>query len=249
LSQRIGVKTSTILNRSRFPDTDGSRPPYSARIYPRVSSPQPSMPDHPRSFEPPEGTPNSGSDDSRSRDFAGLYRATLSPLRRYLARLLGNTTEAQDIAHDAYVRVYPSIENKTAEKPEALLYVTARRLAINRLKRRSISPEGTAGSSDPAHQTTASACPSVPQQVMAQQELSLLETAIAELPAGCRAVLLLRKVELLSHREIADRLGIAVSTVEKQHARALRLLRAALPAEAFHHHNPDASAATQEARS
>jgi RNA polymerase sigma-70 factor (ECF subfamily) len=44
-------------------------------------------------------------------------------------------------------------------------------------------------------------------------------------------VLLLRKVELLSHREIADRLGIAISTVEKQHARALRLLRAALPAE------------------
>jgi RNA polymerase sigma-70 factor (ECF subfamily) len=44
-------------------------------------------------------------------------------------------------------------------------------------------------------------------------------------------VLLLRKVELLSHREIAARLGIAISTVEKQHARALRLLRAALPAE------------------
>jgi RNA polymerase sigma-70 factor (ECF subfamily) len=46
-------------------------------------------------------------------------------------------------------------------------------------------------------------------------------------------VLLLRKVELLSHREIAERLGIAVSTVEKQHARALRLLRAALPAESM----------------
>jgi len=42
---------------------------------------------------------------------------------------------------------------------------------------------------------------------------------------------LLRKIELLSHREIAERLGITVSTVEKQHARALRLLRAALPAE------------------
>ncbi len=51
------------------------------------------------------------------------------------------------------------------------------------------------------------------------------------LPPGCRQVLLLRKVELLSHREISERLGIAISTVEKQHARALRLLRAALPAE------------------
>jgi RNA polymerase sigma-70 factor (ECF subfamily) len=162
------------------------------------------------------------------RDFATLYRATLTPLRRYLSRLLGNTAEAQDIAHDAYIRVYPTVTQPYTEQPEALLYVTARRLAINRLKRRSISPiHSGPGDFDSA----ASAAPGVEQQVMARQELNLLETAIAELPPGCRAVLLLRKVELLSHREIADRLGIAISTVEKQHARALRLLRAALPAE------------------
>ena len=187
--------------------------------------------------------------DAKPRDFATLYRATLAPLRRYLARLLGNTTEAQDVAHDAYLRVYPSVENQTAEKPEALLYVTARRLAINRLKRRSISPLGTAGSADPAHDTAPSSSPTIPQQVMARQELALLEHAIAELPAGCRAVLLLRKIELLSHREIADRLGIAVSTVEKQHARALRLLRAALPAETLPHNSPAESAPHQEASS
>jgi RNA polymerase sigma-70 factor (ECF subfamily) len=64
--------------------------------------------------------------------------------------------------------------------------------------------------------------------VIARQELDILQHAIEQLPQGCRAVLLLRKIELLSHREIADRLGIAVSTVEKQHARALRLLRAEL---------------------
>jgi RNA polymerase sigma-70 factor (ECF subfamily) len=65
---------------------------------------------------------------------------------------------------------------------------------------------------------------------MARQELRQLEQAIAQLPEGCRTVLLLRKIELLSHQEIATRLGIAVSTVEKQHARALRLLRASLDA-------------------
>lgn len=182
----------------------------------------------------------------KPKDFASLYRATLSPLRRYLARLLGNTTEAQDVAHDAYMRVYPSIENQSAEKPEALLYVTARRLAINRLKRRSISPLSPEGV---ALETTASTTPGVAQQVMARQELVLLQEAIAELPEGCRTVLLLRKVELLSHREIAERLGIAVSTVEKQHARALRLLRAALPAETLRHNDSSESSPDQEASS
>ena len=169
------------------------------------------------------------------RDFTTLYQATVTPLRRYLSRLLGNTSEAQDIAHDAYLRLYPTLKSQSAENPEALLYVTARRLAINRLKRRSISPihPGEAN-----YDSAASASPSVEQEVMARQELTLLEAAIAELPPGCRAVLLLRKVELFSHREIADRLGIAISTVEKQHARALRLLRAALPAESIAFSSP-----------
>ena len=163
----------------------------------------------------------------RPRDFATIYRTTIAPLRRYLARLLGNTAEAQDIAHDAYLRVFPTPDSTSAEQPEALLYTTARRLAINRLRRRDLSPISGAPLSDEA----ASAAPGVAQQVMARQELAALEQAIAALPAGCRTVLLLRKVELLSHREIAARLGIAISTVEKQHARALRLLREALPAE------------------
>ena len=160
-----------------------------------------------------------------TRDFASLYRTTLAPLRRHLARILGNPTEAQDIAHDAYVRVYPVLEKKSAEKPEALLYTTARRLAFNRLKRRRISPFAP---EPPEPELTASPAPGVVQQVIARQELQQLEQAIAQLPEGCRTVLLLRKLELLSHQEIADRLGIAISTVEKQHARALRLLRANL---------------------
>jgi RNA polymerase sigma factor (sigma-70 family) len=173
-------------------------------------------------------------DKTRPRDFAGLYRATVAPLRRHLARILGNPNEAQDIAHDAYLKVYPAMENQTAEKPEALLYTTARRLAFNRLKRRRVAPFA---SEPPLAELSASSAPGVVQQVMARQEWQHLEQAIAQLPEGCRTVLLLRKIELLSHQEISDRLGIAISTVEKQHARALRLLRTALAA-----HQPTAPA-------
>lgn len=164
-------------------------------------------------------------ENAGQRDFATLYSATLAPLRRYLTRLLGNASEAQDVAHDAYMRVYPTITGQPTRYPTALIYTAARRLAINRLKRRSISPIARESSNA---ETAASQAPGVEQQVMARQELEILEKAIAELPEGCKAVLLLRKIELLSHREISERLGIAVSTVEKQHARALRLLRSAL---------------------
>lgn len=162
------------------------------------------------------------------RDFSALYRTTIAPLRNYLRRFLRNPSEAEEIAHDAYLRIYPYAQKGTAEKPEALLFTTARRLAINRIKRRQIAPFSTTQAPE---DNAVSPQPGVAEQVMARQELQALEEAIAGLPPGCRQVLLLRKVELLSHQEISERLGIAISTIEKQHARALRLLRAALEAK------------------
>jgi RNA polymerase sigma-70 factor (ECF subfamily) len=181
---------------------------------------------------------------SSSADFGRLYRATLLPLRRYLTRLLGNTAEAQDVAHDAYLRIYPQKGKPPADKPEALLYTTARNLAFNRLKRRSISPIAPSAAN---YETTATSTPGVAQEVMARQERDMLEKAISELPQGCRSVLLLRKVERLSHHEIADRLGIAISTVEKQHARALRLLRASLENQMDRGSHPACSATENRA--
>jgi len=168
-----------------------------------------------------------GSHDHR---FATLYRATLAPLRRYLGRLIGNRTEAQDLAHDAYARVYAAMDAQRVEKPEAFLYTTARRLALNQIKRRQIAPVQDDDASKIIEFTPAGA-PGVEQQVIARQEWARLEAAIAALPPGCRQVLLLCRMEQRTHAEIAAAVGIAISTVEKQHARALRLLRAALQAQ------------------
>lgn len=159
--------------------------------------------------------------------FPALYAATIKPLRRYLARILGSHTDAQDIAHDAYARVYEAMDTKWPDRPEAFLFTTARHLALNQIKRRKIAPVQNTDLSNIIEFTPA-ATPGVEHLVMAREEWLRLEAAIARLPAGCRQVLLLRKVEQLSHAEIARTLGIAISTVEKQYARALRLLRAAL---------------------
>lgn len=164
--------------------------------------------------------------DANHPDFGSFYRATVTPLRRYLARMLGSRSDAQDLAHDAYARVYAAFECERVRQPKAFLFTTARRLALNQIQRRRIAPvrEGDGKLIELAAAET----PGVERLVMARQEWAQLEAAIAALPPGCRAVLLLCKLEGLSHAEIGARLGIAISTVEKQHARALRLLRAAV---------------------
>jgi len=161
---------------------------------------------------------------STHTDFSILYRATLAPLRRYLSRLVGSNSDAQDIAQDAYLRVFLAMrDDKGVREPQAFLYTAAKHIALNQLRRRHLEP--ISGLSVTIEETTPSPTPGVEQLVIARQEWEQFETALAGLPAGCRRVLLLRRVERLSPDEIADRLGIARSSVEKHLARALRLLR------------------------
>lgn len=159
------------------------------------------------------------------RSFGSLYQTTLTPLRRYLASVLGCRHEAQDIAHDAYLRTYEAMREKPVFQPKAFLFTTAKRLALNYRRRRGhrMQPAENAVLDREAADT-----PDARAIAIDRQERADLEAAIASLPAGCREVLILRNREGLSHQEIADRLGLARSSVEKHLARALRLLRAAL---------------------
>jgi RNA polymerase sigma factor (sigma-70 family) len=163
---------------------------------------------------------------AKRSDFGGFYERTIAPLRRYLLRMIGNTSEAQDLAHDAYAKVFRAMEGRELGHPQAFLYATARNLALDQLKRRGRSPFDPQAAPEDA--TTPSGAPGVTSVVMAREEWALLGEAMAKLPPGCRQVLQLRMVEHLSHDEICQRLGLARSSVEKHLMRAVRLLHEAM---------------------
>lgn len=157
-------------------------------------------------------------------DFSSLYASTLAPLRRYLARLLGSPADAEDIAHDAFKRVYEAMDLKWLEHPRSYLFTTARRLALNQIEHKSHQAHPREDA-DNVIEFTPSSSPGIEQVVMAREEWQRTEDAISRLPLGCRKVLLMCEVDRLSHAEIAKTLNLSVSTIEKHHARALRLLR------------------------
>jgi RNA polymerase sigma-70 factor (ECF subfamily) len=70
------------------------------------------------------------------------------------------------------------------------------------------------------------------RELSARQELAQLKRALDALPPRCRQVLVLRKIEGLSQREVAMQMGITQATVEKQLAKAVRGLADALGAPA-----------------
>lgn len=138
---------------------------------------------------------------------------------------LGNRQVAEDVVHDAYVRVLERASDTPIEQPRAFLYRTALNLVIDGHRRnvvRQAEPLEVLDG-DERFETPSPHC-SFDQS----QRLDLLQRALDELPPLCRESFLLRKLDGLSHPEIAERLGISRSLVEKHIVNAMKHCRVRL---------------------
>ena len=146
------------------------------------------------------------------------YRELVS----FLSARLGNAHAAEDVVHDAYVRVLERTAGEPIEQPRAFLYRTALNLVIDGHRRntlRQIEPLDVLDTEERFFSPS-------PQVLMDHgQRLEMLQRALAELPAACRDSFLLRKLEGLSHLEIAERLGVSRSVVEKNIVNAMKHCR------------------------
>ena len=122
-----------------------------------------------------------------------------------------------------YIRVYEAAAKaRPTTSPKTFLFQTARHLLIDRVRRsRIVSIEGVADL-DALNVLVDELSPE--HRVHARQELNLLARAFARLSPKCREVIWMRRVDQLSQREVASRLGISESSVEKHVIKGTRLL-------------------------
>jgi RNA polymerase sigma factor (sigma-70 family) len=147
-------------------------------------------------------------------------------LTRYLNRVWPNMSEIPDLRQDIYVRVYESARGSRPAAPRAFLFATARNLLIDHIRRsRVVSIEPTA---DEAALDALVDDVSPERHVGARQELQSLALAFDSLSDKCRSVVWLRRIEGLSQRQTAERLGLREVAVESQLARGMRLLARAV---------------------
>jgi len=135
--------------------------------------------------------------------------------------------DANDIVQDAYVRLTAAVDRTDVRDPVAFLKTTTINLIRDRARASSIRQNVVVGTAQDIEQI-ACAAPSVEQTVIGRQQLALLELALAELPPKRRAVLVLYRFDNLSHAEIAERLGMSISMVEKHVRLALEHCRRSL---------------------
>jgi RNA polymerase sigma factor (sigma-70 family) len=161
-------------------------------------------------------------------------------LRGYLRRFFKNAADVEDVVQETYARLLalndPALHG--VRNWHAFLFTTARNVALDCIRRSrvvsldALAEMGSADVLDPA--------PSADEALNARQELALLLETIASLPDRCRETLTLRKLYGLSQREIARRLEITESTVEKHVAYGVRLCAERMFAKRGGRGKPDA---------
>lgn len=143
-------------------------------------------------------------------------------LRRYILRTWRRPDDLHDLVQEAYAKVYQAAQVSRPRSPKAFLFTTTYHLIADRLRReRVVSIEAVA---DLESLNVSVDEISEERRVSARQELRMLSEALDRLPARCREVLWLRRVEALPIKIIAARLGVEVVTVDKHLMRARRLL-------------------------
>lgn len=147
----------------------------------------------------------------------------------FVARKTGCREQARDIVQESYARVLSrygtQASGTSSELQIARLFVTAKRLLIDRFRRRQYWPDVPVLPEDlldagPQHQPE--------WKLMRQQEARRLLQAIDALPPRCREAFTRFKLDGQSQREIALSMGISVNMVEKHIMRGMLSCKQAL---------------------
>ena len=134
-------------------------------------------------------------------------------LKRFVARYFSSQHDIEDVVQEAYLRAYAAERTREIEAPKAYLFRIAKNVALSKLTKK--SRQITDYLEEASVSAVVDNAPSAELELAAQELLGLYCQAIATLSEKCREVFLLRKVYGLSHKEIAARMSLSISSVEK----------------------------------
>jgi RNA polymerase sigma-70 factor (ECF subfamily) len=119
-----------------------------------------------------------------------------------------------DICQETIVRALEAERDRNIDTPDAFLFGVARNVVRKQLDKQSNSLidfiEDIVPSEFSAEQ------PTIEEEIDSRQKMERFTGSVAKLPRQCQRVFVLKKVYGYSHKEISAKLGISISTIEKQ---------------------------------
>ena len=151
--------------------------------------------------------------DKQGVNILNAFQLHQLSLKRFIGRYLNNAQDIEDVTQEAFLRAYKAERSTEVRQPKSFLFRIAKNVAISQLRTK--SRRITDYIEDQASDDVLMSEWSTEDEVMAEEKLGIHCEAVAALPPKCRRVYLLRKVYGMSHKQIAEKLQISTSTVEK----------------------------------
>ncbi len=143
-------------------------------------------------------------------------------LARWLTR---NTQDAEDIVQEASLRAFKYWKGFSGGHCRSWLLAIVRNTYYSWLRQRSVQPELT---EDGEIDDIDEASPNPERALLQNADRAMLKAALEDLPVEFREAIVLREMEELSYKEIADIAGVPIGTVMSRLARARKRLQSYL---------------------
>ena len=163
-----------------------------------------------------------------------LMERHATPVFRFLCRMLGNEDDANDVAQEAFTRVFQSRDKfRTSERFSTWLFTIAANLARNQIRWRTRHPNVSLDAeTGAAEETLADVLPApgaAPnEQALALERAAAVRKAVSSLPEDLREAIVLCEWEEKSVAEAAAILEATPKAIESRLYRARQNLRARL---------------------
>ncbi len=152
--------------------------------------------------------------------FNEIYRTQAESLRNYLYYKFGDMSRAEDIAQDSFLKLWSKCNEIIYETAIHFLYRIARNLVIDSIRSKKVALRFEKSALVPMQDNED------PYFHFRTKEFRLkIETAISDLPSKQREAFLLNRIDKLTYKEIAIRLGVSETAIEKRIAKALVKLK------------------------
>jgi RNA polymerase sigma-70 factor (ECF subfamily) len=166
-------------------------------------------------------------------DFESALRPHLGAAHHLARWLTRSAADAEDALQEAVLRAFRFFDRQRPTNPRAWLLRIVRNCCYDLREQREREPSPAELDDESLDVETSAEVVGLPVEnpearLLRMADGQALEAALRELPAEFREVFLLREVEGLSYKEIADVASVPIGTVMSRLSRARAQLRAAL---------------------
>jgi len=155
--------------------------------------------------------------------FEQVFKSHFKSLHAYACTIMRDPMPAEEIVQNIFLKLWEKKEEITIkENISVYLYRAVHNESLNYLRHRKVRSAYQSYAMR-QHKQTEQEKPA--EKVVMKELEKKLEIALQELPEQCRTIFQLSRFEDLKYREIADKLGLSVKTIENQMGKALKLLR------------------------